>query len=86
MGVNLKSPNLGPRVSIVDHHGKLLSRFGAPHASLAPTGFIGPHGMCADSRGDLYVGEVAWTLWPGAFPGEPRPENLRCFRKFEKIR
>jgi outer membrane protein assembly factor BamB len=86
MAVNLKSPNLGPRVSIVDHEGKLLSRFGDPHASLAPTGFIGPHGMCADSRGDLYVGEVAWTLWPGAFPGEPRPENLRCFRKFEKVR
>jgi sugar lactone lactonase YvrE len=86
MAVNLKSPNLGPRVSIVDHEGKLLSRFGDPHASLGPTGFIGPHGMCVDSRGDLYVGEVAWTLWPGAFPGEPRPENLRCFRKFEKVR
>jgi hypothetical protein len=86
MAVNLKSPNLGPRVSIVDQEGKLLSRFGDPHASLAPTGFIGPLGMCADSRGDLYVGEVSWTLWPGAFPGEPRPENLRCFRKFEKVR
>jgi len=86
MAVNLKSPNLGPRVSIVDHEGKLLSRFGDPHASLGPTGFIGPHGMCADSRGDLYVGEVSWTLWPGAFPGEPRPESPRCFRKFEKAR
>ena len=86
MGVNLKSPNLGPRVSIVDNQGKLLSRFGDPHASLGPTGFIGPHGMCVDSRGDLYVGEVSWTLWPGAFPGEPRPDNLRCFRKFEKVR
>ena len=21
----------------------------------------------------------------GAFPGEPRPDNLRCFRKFEKV-
>ena len=81
----LKSPNLGPRVSIVDHEGKLLSRFGDPHASLGPTGFIGPHGMCADSSGDLYVGEVSWTLWPGAFPGEPRPESPRCFRKFKKV-
>jgi hypothetical protein len=85
MAVNLKSPNLGPRVSIVDYEGKLLSRFGDAHASLGPTGFIGPHGMCADSRGDLYVGEVSWTLWPGAFPGEPRPESPRCFRKFEKV-
>jgi hypothetical protein len=86
MAVNLKSPNLGPRVSIVDHEGKLLSRFGDAHASLGPTGFIGPHGMCVDSRGDLYVGEVSWTLWSGAFPGEPRPDSPRCFRKFEKVR
>src|SRR5436189_301199 len=28
MGVNRNSPNLGPRVSIVDHQGKPLSRFG----------------------------------------------------------
>ena len=86
MAVNLKSPNLGPRVSIVDHQGNLLSRFGDPHASLSPTGFVGPHGMCADSRGDLYVGEVSWTLWPGVFPGEPRPDSPRCLRKFEKVR
>src|SRR5712672_3515139 len=86
MAVNLKSPNLGPRVSIVDHQGKLLARFGDAHAGLGPTAFIGPHGMCVDSRGDIYVGEVSWTLWPGAFPNEPRPEHLRCFRKFEKIR
>ena len=25
------------------------------------------------SRGDLYVGEVCWTLWPGLFPGQPHP-------------
>src|SRR5438270_1175203 len=61
MAVNLKSPlkspNLGPRVSIVDHEGKLLSRFGDPHARLAPTGFIGANGMRADSRVVFYVGE-----------------------------
>jgi hypothetical protein len=58
MGVNRNSPNLGPRVSIVDHQGKLLSRFGDPHAGTAPTAFLGPHGLTVDSRGDLYVGEV----------------------------
>ena len=30
--VNRNSPNLGPRVSIVDNNGKLLSRIGEPHA------------------------------------------------------
>jgi outer membrane protein assembly factor BamB len=85
MAVNRNSPNLGPRVSIVDHEGKLLSRFGDAHAGLGPTAFLGPHGMCVDSRGDLYVGEVSWTLWPGAFPDQPRPDNIRCLRKFEKV-
>ena len=86
MAVNRNSPNLGARVSIVDHEGKLLARIGDPHPGLAPTQFLGPHGMAVDSRGDVYVGEVAWTLWPGLFPNEPRPEPMRTLRKFEKVR
>ena len=85
MAVNRNSPNLGPRVSIVDNQGKLLSRIGDPHAGTAPTSFIGPHGLAADSRGDLYVGEVCWTLWPGLFPGQPHPANLRALQKYERI-
>ena len=85
MAVNRNSPNLGPRVSIVDNQGKLLSRIGDPHAGTAPTSFIGPHGLAADSRGDLYVGEVCWTLWPGLFPGQPHPPNLRALQKYERI-
>jgi DNA-binding beta-propeller fold protein YncE len=85
MAVNRNSPNLGPRVSIVDNRGKLLSRIGDPHAGTAPTSFIGPHGLAADSRGDLYVGEVSWTLWPGLFPGQPHPANLRALQKYERI-
>src|SRR3954470_12330809 len=48
--VNRNVPNLGPRVSIVDHQGNLLSRFGDPHAGTAPTAFLGPHGLTVDSR------------------------------------
>src|SRR6201987_4078074 len=86
MAVNRNSPNLGARVSIVDHQGQLLARIGDPHPGLAPTQFLGPHGMAVDSRGDVYVGEVGWTLWPGLFPNEPRPEPIRTLRKFEKVR
>jgi hypothetical protein len=85
MGVNRNSPNLGPRVSIVDNQGKLLSRIGDPHAGTAPTSFIGPHGLAVDSRGDLYVGEVCWTLWPGLFPGQPHPPGLRALQKYQRI-
>src|SRR5499425_2890634 len=84
MAVNRNSPNLGPRVSIVDHQGKLLARFGDPHAGLGPTAFLGPHGMCVDSRGDLYVGEVSWTQWPQFFD-TPRPAHIRSLQKYEKV-
>jgi hypothetical protein len=52
---------------------------------LGPDQFLAPHGLCVDSRGDLYVGEVAWTQWPQAFPQEPMPENLRSLRKFRRL-
>jgi DNA-binding beta-propeller fold protein YncE len=83
--VNRNSPNLGPRVSIVDNQGKLLSRFGDMHAGTAPTAFLGPHGLAADSRGDLYVGEVSWTQWPQFFPETPRPSYIRSLQKYEKV-
>jgi hypothetical protein len=65
LSVNRLNANLGPRVSIVDNQGKLLSRIGDPFAGRALTSFIGPHGLTVDSHGDLYVAEVCWTLWPG---------------------
>ena len=84
--VNRNSPNLGPRVSIVDNKGNLLSRFGDMHAGTAPTSFLGPHGLTVDSRGDLYVGEVSWTQWPQFFPDTPRPAFIRSLQKYERIR
>ena len=83
--VNRNSPNLGPRVSIVDNQGKLLSRFGDMHAGTAPTSFLGPHGLSVDSRGDLYVGEVSWTQWPQFYPDTPRPAYIRSLQKYEHV-
>ncbi len=85
LSVNRLNANLGPRVSIVDNQGKLLSRIGDPFAGTAPTSFIGPHGLTVDSRGDLYVGEVCWTLWPGLFSNQPHPAGLRALQKYERI-
>ena len=48
------------RVTICDLDGKIQSRFGGPEP-LLPGNFIQPHGIWADSRGDLYVGEVVKT-------------------------
>jgi len=70
-------PNLGPRVSIVDHQGKLIGRFGDTPAGTELGKFLPPHGLAVDSHDDVYVGEVSWTAWPQIYPGRPHPLNLR---------
>jgi len=82
--VNLPWPNIGPRLSIVTHDGKLLAELGDPHAGEAPGQFIAPHGLAVDSRGDIYVGEVSYTAWPQAFPDRPMPSHVRSLRKLVK--
>ncbi|MBV9811802.1 MAG: hypothetical protein JO326_03570, partial [Acetobacteraceae bacterium] len=84
MAFNAQFPNLGPRISILDNDGKLLSRFGALHPGLGPDSFIAPHGIAVDSRGDLYVGEVSFTQWSLYWEGSA-PADLRCFRKFRRV-
>ena len=48
------------RVTICDLDGNVQARIGGPNPIL-PGNFIVPHGIWADSRGDLYVGEVVKT-------------------------
>ena len=79
-------PNIGPRVSILDHTGKRIGRLGAiGGAGLGPSEFLAPHGLAADSHGDLYVGEVSWTQWPVLYPDRERPAGLRSLHKFRKL-
>ena len=86
MPVNREVPNLGPRISIVDHKGKLLSRFGASHAGYdRPDQFVAPHGMAVDSHGDIYVGEVSYTAWSQIYPGKDIPKGLRTLRKLVRM-
>jgi outer membrane protein assembly factor BamB len=85
MAVNLDVPNLGPRITITDHTGKRLARFGGLRAGFAPGEFQAPHGIAVDSQGDIYVGEVSWTNWRGLHPGEKVPDPLRCLQKFHKL-
>ncbi len=86
MPVNRNVPNIGPRLSVVDHTGKRLARIGAATGpGLGPTEFQAPHGITVDSRGDIYVGEVSWTNWPTFYPDVPRPEGLRSLHKFRKV-
>ena len=87
MAVNRATPNLGPRVSVVDLDGKLLSRLGAwAKPGTGPGQFVAPHSIALDSSGDLYVGEVANNDWAAVFPDTPKPEKLRRMQKFRRVR
>jgi DNA-binding beta-propeller fold protein YncE len=83
---NRRFPNFGPRVSIVTREGKTLARIGAQHAGTGTGAFIAPHGLAVDSRGDIYVGEVAYTAWKAVFPETPQPALIRTLQKLVKIR
>ena len=87
LSTNRKSPNLGPRISIVDHKGKLLARLGDASGGGTRLGqFVSPHGIAVDSTGSIYVGEVSYTAWPNLFPDRPIPDPLRTLQKLTKVR
>jgi streptogramin lyase len=53
---------LSRRISIFNIDGQLLSRWGNESHSMEDPLLVGPHVICVDSHGDLYVGEVAKTF------------------------
>ncbi|MBM3945168.1 MAG: hypothetical protein FJ317_06735 [SAR202 cluster bacterium] len=81
MNVNRETPNLGPRISIFDTKGKRQARLEDKGSGMDGRQFVAPHGMAVDSRGDLYVAEVANT-WMKHFQ-EP-PPTVRSVQKFIK--
>jgi hypothetical protein len=85
MPVNRDTPNLGPRITIVSHEGKLVARLGVLPAGTQLDQFVAPHGLALDSRGDLYVGEVSYTAWPQIWPETPAPKGLRSLRKLMRV-
>src|SRR4051812_9726547 len=89
MPVNLKSPNLGPRLSIVDAKGDRIARLGGENGPGIEAGkFLAPHGIAIDSRGDIYLGEVGVTDWKTSHPDTPMPPEVgitRCLQKLEKV-
>ncbi len=51
----------GGRLSIFDRKGSLLARWGGGRKPCAAGDFFAPHGLCVDSRGDIYVAEVVMS-------------------------
>jgi len=49
------------RLSVFSPDGKLLARWGTQEKQKEAALFVAPHAIALDSRGDIYVGEVAMT-------------------------
>ena len=75
------APGLGHRVSVLNRDGELLARFGHPDEGEEPGRFIAPHGIAVDSHGDVYVGEVSFTI-RGRHMDPPR--ELKSLKKLHK--
>lgn len=71
---------LGHRISIHRKDGARVARLGDPNDGEGPGQFIAPHGCATDSRGDLYVGDVSFTM-KGSRDNPPR-----TYRSFQKLR
>jgi DNA-binding beta-propeller fold protein YncE len=75
-------PKLGHRLNAFSLKGERLARIGDPMIGDGPTQFIAPHGFGVDSQGNLYVGEVSYTVYGRRM--NP-PQTFRCFRKLKKV-
>jgi sugar lactone lactonase YvrE len=69
------------RVTVCDLEGAIKTQIGGFSSPLLPGNFIVPHGIWADSRGDLYVGEVVKAS--GAIE-HFAPLTCHAFQKFVK--
>ena len=78
------APNLGPRVTVTDANGTILAHLGREPLGEKLGAFIAPHGVAVNSRGDIYVAEVANTYWPILFGSKPDHE-LRCLQKLVRV-
>lgn len=86
MGVNRELPNIGPRVSILSSKGELLSRFGHRLSDEPSTGsFLGLHSIAVDSRGVMFVADLAEQTWKRHWPDRPPPPDLISLHRFAPV-
>ena len=76
-------PGLGNRIVILNPNGERITHFGNDLPGQNPDQFVAPHGVTTDSKGNVYVGEVAWTFWYSKKDPHPLGE-LVSLRKWIK--
>jgi DNA-binding beta-propeller fold protein YncE len=68
------------QLSIRDLDGRVLTRWGGDDPC-EPGSFASPHGLCVDSRGNLYVGEVTHTALSRGGRWHPGCHSLQKFAR-----
>ena len=76
-----EAPGLGHRVTVYDLQGNRVCLFGSAEEGEGPGQFIAPHGIAVDSKGDVYVAEVSFTIRGSKM--DP-PKVLRSFSKYAR--
>lgn len=79
--INASVPYIGNRVSILSQQGNLVGRIGEAFGGEGPGQFVAPHGIAVDSRGDIYVAEVTFSV-KGRH--ETPPREIRSLQKFTR--
>ena len=74
---------VGHNLNVFSHDGKRLAHLGDPKLGDAPTEFIAPHGFGVDSMGNLYVGEVSYTVYGQRL--DPK-QTFKSFRRLTRVR
>ena len=82
IGTNDIGTDLGPRVSLLNTKGEIIARVGKESYGEQAGRFFSPHGIAVDSKGNIYVAEVAWTDYGSRM--DP-PKILRSMQKLELI-
>jgi len=81
--VQIGVKGLGNRVVILSPEGEKIDAFGHGLPGQNDDQFVAPHGVTTDSKGNVYVGEVAWTFWGSKQNPQPLGE-LISLRKWIK--
>jgi len=82
MTVNQATPNIGPRIAVMNTKGERLDRIGSSGYGFDIGQFAAPHSICLDSNKDMYIGEVAWTNCKNM--GYPA-DGVRSFQKLTLV-
>jgi DNA-binding beta-propeller fold protein YncE len=78
-------PQMGNRIAVLSRDGTEIGGVGAPTPGPGLDQFMAPHGIAFDSRGDMYVAEVAhaWAVGHLGLPAERGAEV--SFKKWSRM-